>query len=230
MRPVIAAVLLAIGAGTAGAQGLPWLSANVGGGGTFSLGGAREAVGDGWNIDAGATVRVTDRVGVRLDYQYSRFAPQALVAQTFDPSSLATVTTSTPVSGRLQMHVGSFDAVYAWPIRNGRGTAYVLGGPSVAKRRATVTGLATGVVLDFCEPQWFRCSAGLEPFDQATGVRETVDLGVNVGGGLTFDVGLRARVFVEARYLWIHGPTYTGTSGTAQANAAFLPVVAGLRF
>jgi opacity protein-like surface antigen len=223
----MAAVLLAVGAGTAGAQGVPLLSVSVGGGGTFPLPDADSTIGAGWNVGVGATFRVTNQVAIRLDYQYSRFASETVTVPYVDPVAGSG---ATMVSGRVQMHVGSFDAVFSHPVRDGRASVYVLGGPSIARRRATVTGTAPGDAVGFCEPQWLRCADGPVPFDQAMGVQETTNVGANVGGGFAVAVGLQARLFVEARYLWIHGDAYAGPSGPERASAAFLPIMVGLRF
>ena len=67
--------------------------------------------------------------------------------------------------------------------------------------------------------------------DRALGIKKSTDLGFNVGGGVSFDIGLSARLVVEARYFFVEGPPFTSTKGrSTRANASFVPISVGLSF
>jgi len=177
------------------------------------------------------SVAIHDGWGVRADYVYSRFASMDVEAQYRDPDWLiAVVSLPTSVSGRTQSHAGSVNVVYSRRLGEGRALGYVFGGPSIVHRRATVKAVVTGDLVGFCAPQWFQCAAGAVPVEQATGVRNATDLGVNAGAGVTFDVGLRASLFVEARMLHLFGGEYPQGTTTHRAIAQYVPIVVGLRF
>ena len=226
---LLCGVMAAGAPAAAAAQGSP-VPVALGGGLSAPLAGTRAAMGDGWTVSVGATIPVTDSLGVNVGYLYSRFASEEIGAQFFLPSQSAPgATLPATVSGKAQAHVGSIDLVYERPVRAGRSVIYVLAGPSVFHRRVTLTGNGQGQTK-FCEPQWIQCAAEAVPFDQAMGVRNATDLGFNAGAGVTFDVGLKARLFVEARFFWVRGREFQTASGPERASAQFLPITAGLRF
>lgn len=220
---------MSLSSGRAWAQAPP-VALTVGAGVTLPAG-ANVPVGDGWNVSVGAVFPARAGWGVKVDYVYSRFAPVDRTGQYLDLSwNTVTATLPTTISGRTQSHTGSFDVVYSRWFNERRVLGYAFGGPSIVHRRVTLQGTARGELISFCEQQWLTCVSGSVPFDQAMGVKNSTDLGANVGFGVAFDVGLKAQVFAEARLVYLFGPNYSLPSGTQSGRAQFVPVTVGLRF
>jgi len=67
--------------------------------------------------------------------------------------------------------------------------------------------------------------------DNVLGQRSSTDFGLNVGGGYAFKVTDSARVYVEARYLYVFGPdVFSGQKLDSNANAQFFPISFGIRW
>lgn len=220
---------LALAAGSAFAQNSFPISVTVQGGATLPITEARKAMGAGWNVGVAGQADVAGQLGVRADYLYSRFAAGT---STWDVTlgPLLPAFMEVEVRGKSQMHTGSFDLTWTWPLAQGA-RATVMAGPSIFHRRVQITGTGPHGDTVACEPLWFQCSAAAVPFDEAVGIKTSNDLGFNVGVGLAFPVGLQALLTVEARYFFAHGPEYAAPGGgTRRASANFLPVSVGLSF
>ena len=63
------------------------------------------------------------------------------------------------------------------------------------------------------------------PVENILGERSSTDFGINVGGGVNFQVGETAAIYVEARYHYIWGPEVTDprTEHHADGERAVLP-------
>lgn len=226
-RIAIVLCCLAASVAGAGAQERPFVISVVGGT-TGPLGDARDAMGTGWNVGVGGTVFLTHELGIRADYLYSRFgAAEATWQVTFGPWLPAL--TDVTVSAKTQMHTGSLDLV--WSPRSRGARVYVMAGPSAFRRRVQISGTGPQGDTGACSVQWLQCAPAAVGFDRALGIKKSIDLGFNVGGGVSFDVGLSARLTVEARYFFVEGPPFTSTKGrTTRANASFVPLSIGLSF
>jgi opacity protein-like surface antigen len=227
-RVIVAAWALAVASVLPAAAQDSRPALTVGAGGTVVLGDARSSFGDGWNVDAGVTFRLTDALGLRVDGLYSRFGSGHL------DLALALPATATPsqegtITAKHQFGAAAFDLVFNHAPAGGRTLLYVMGGPSIFHRRVNLTGTGQGMAT-FCKPLWFQCEPGPVSFDQAIGIRSENDFGVNVGAGVTFEIGLTARMFIEARYMRVFGREFTGPSGPASSSASYFPITAGLRF
>ncbi len=72
-------------------------------------------------------------------------------------------------------------------------------------------------------------------YDKIVGKRTTSDVGMTVGGGVSFSLGDAAALYFEVRYHYIWGPRYSVTDPTTSkvysgtANGQFLPIVVGIR-
>ena len=206
----------------------PALSVQVGGGLVTPIGDATAASGPGWNVSVAGGLDLHGGISLRAQYLYSRFAAEetrvSLGRDGAQPGGHAVV------RGKPQSHAGFLDLLVKRPGAGSRAAAYLLAGPVVALRRVTLTGSGDGSVNQ-CLPQWLQCSASPVSFDRAIGIRRGTSFGASVGAGVTFDVGLTARVFVEARYIYLDGPSFTASDGTThRASASYVPVTAGLRF
>jgi len=236
--PVILALALLAAATPAGAQApaetqaptpasKPY-SVQIMGGAVAPLGEAADASGLGWNVGVAAEVALRGPVRLRLEGLYSRFAAEEIdvPVENEGPQPL----TLASMRGKMQSITVFFDAVVSRPSNDGRRTAYLLAGPLVSQRRVQITGSGDGT-FEACLPQWFQCSPEPVPFDRALGIRRATSVGASVGAGMTFEVGLTARLVIEARYAYHSGPSFTAADGTKQsASASYIPITVGLRF
>jgi opacity protein-like surface antigen len=203
-------------------------SLQVTGGAVVPLGEAADASGLGWNVGAAAEVALRGPVRLRVEGLYSRFAAKEIdvPVEKEGPQPLALAS----MRGKMQSVTVFFDAVVGRPSKDGRRTAYLLAGPLVSQRRVQITGSGDGT-FEACLPQWFQCSSEPVPFDRALGIRRATSIGASVGAGMSFEVGLRARLVIEARYAYHDGPSFTAADGTKQsASASYIPITVGLRF
>lgn len=72
-------------------------------------------------------------------------------------------------------------------------------------------------------------------YDKVVGKRSSSDVGMTVGGGVSFSLGDAAALYFEVRYHYIWGPSYSVTDAAGKvysgtANGQFLPIVIGIRF
>jgi hypothetical protein len=213
----------------------PSAGLQLGAGVTLPVGGAWSASGIGWDVSVAGDLEIGRGLGVRADYTYGRFAADELQVRGL------TLSSQPPRFGTLgaktQAHFGSLDLLWRKWLPDGRGSFYAFGGPAVALRRVTITSVrADGgapfndVGVEVCEPLWLEC-AGPRPYHEVLGIRRSTDLGLNVGGGFSLDVGLNAHIFAEGRFVFLDGPSFRGASGTSRsANAMYVPFVAGIRF
>jgi opacity protein-like surface antigen len=204
-------------------------SITVLGGVTTPLSDARDAMGTGWNMGVAGALELRSGLGVRADYQYGRFgAAEKIVDVTLGPLLPAFMGVS--VRAKSQMHAGSLDVTWTRATSSGV-RVYVMAGPTLFRRRVQLTATGPQGIVGACEPQWLQCRPEVIGFDRWLGIKESDDLGFNVGAGLAFRAGLTAMIVVEARYFHVSGPSYRSADGrSASASARFLPVSVGLRF
>ncbi|MBP1635941.1 MAG: hypothetical protein H6Q10_2515 [Acidobacteria bacterium] len=219
---VAAAVACPSAARGQGIGGYP-AGVQVGGGLIVPLGASAGAVNPGWDVAVAGDVEFRPGMAIRLDYLYGRFGAED-----------RTLADAAVLHAKTQMHLVTLDLAWRSELSD-RGTFYVFGGGAVAVRRVVLTDTGDGTFdempVDLCEPQWLQCAGEPIPYHLAQGVRESTDLGVNVGTGFSWDVGLSARLFAEARLFYIDGPTFHDSAGKPRSSdAIYAPLVAGLRF
>ena len=203
-------------------------SLQVTGGAVAPLGGAADASGLGWNVGVAAELALRGPVGLRLEGLYSRFAAEEIdvPVEKAGPQPLRLAS----MRGKMQSVTVFFDAVVSRHSKDGRRGAYLLAGPLVSQRRVQITGSGDGT-FEACLPQWFQCSPEPVTFDRALGIRRATSMGASVGAGMSFEVGLTARLVIEARYAYHAGPSFTSADGTRQrASASYIPITVGLSF
>ena len=108
---------------------------------------------------------------------------------------------------------------------------YGLGGLGAYYRAVSLTTPSVGYTT-ICDPWWYVCYPALVPVDQIIGDRNSWDMGINIGGGLSFQLGDAAQFYVETRWHYIWGPSFDNpVTGTSQkANGQYFPVTFGFRF
>jgi hypothetical protein len=108
---------------------------------------------------------------------------------------------------------------------------YLIGGGGLYYRRADITRVNGTALATYCDPWFFYCSAVPVSAQSVVGSRSRWDWGVDGGIGFTLPVAQTTRLYLEARYHYVWGPTFTSASGaTAHANGQFLPITFGVRF
>jgi hypothetical protein len=108
---------------------------------------------------------------------------------------------------------------------------YLIGGGGLYYRRASINRVNGTTAAAYCDPYLFYCYA--TPVSTATilGSRDSWDWGVDGGLGLTFAVTPFSRVYLEARFHYIWGPTFTAPNGQQRtANGEYVPIVLGFQF
>jgi opacity protein-like surface antigen len=235
LRPeLLALVVLAGSLAPASARAQGWLiqgypaGIQVGGGAVAPVGAAGDSSGIGWDVGGGGDVEFRPGLAIRIGYFYGRFGAKEQTVTSGDESAA--------LRAKTQMHIGAMDLVWKRSLPDREATVYLFGGPVIAYRRVTLTNPSGGTAFDealvaACEPHWLQCASAPLPYHRLLGIRRSTDLGASAGAGISFDVGLRARLFAEARFVFVDGPSFRDASGTKRSSDAFyVPVVFGLRF
>lgn len=207
-----ALVLLALAAPRASAQNRP-ATILVGATAIGPLSGTADRFGIGFGVDAGAIFRITSQTGIRADWVFGNLGqagdwPQPPLAVPFD--------------SKLRAQFGTVDFVFSGPPASFQ--LYLMAGVGVYFRRVEVTGLGSGE-LSVCDPWWFVCTDGEVSSAQVVGARSHTSVGVNVGAGVRY-----GRFFIEGRFHYADGPTFSTPAGNQKATGKFFPVTVGVLF
>jgi len=222
---MLAAALLA--AAPAAAQDFKPVDVTLGGGVTFPSSKVRDHLGDGYNINFGATFNVSPVIGIEALYSFNGLGEKR-ISIPVSPTPNATAI-PTDFFGSMNMQYGTVALVARAP--SGGVRPYGLAGMGVYYRPIEVTTPGVGFVPGYCDPYWYYCvPGGFVPVDNVVGERSSTDFGMVFGGGLTF----AEHFYVELRYHYIWGPKFdasaVGGSATANANGQFMPLTFGFRF
>lgn len=232
MRKLVLAVFgILVAAGPAAAQDYKPVDINIGFGWAFPSADFKNDFNAGWNGTIGATFNFSPHLGVQAEYIYARMNgpdKQILVSST----PVAAALTNGLIQSNHQMHVGSFNLVYKGQSGDHPLGGYVLGGGGIYHRIVQLTSPSVGYTT-VCDPYWYVCYPGLVSMDVILGDRSSNDFGIDFGGGVTF--GHEAKFYVESRYHYVWGKTFTTAAGTACAggcttNASYIPLTFGVRW
>jgi opacity protein-like surface antigen len=210
------------------------INVNFGGGYTFAISDVRQKLGDGYNVSLGLTFNFSPKIGFQMEYGFNGLGEKKvdvpLCSQPGCPNP-----TDSPFYADMNMQHLDFNVVLR-PKPEAKASPYIVAGVGYYYRPVKVTTPAVGYVPGYCDPFWYWCyPGGWVSYDKIVGSRSSNDIGINVGGGVSFSLGDSAALYVEARYHYIWGPSYdvTDASGkhyTGTANGQFLPFVIGIRF
>jgi len=218
-------VLAFLTAGSAMAQSRKY-EINIGGGFSLATGDIEEHFGNGGNFEAGFTFLVNDKLGFQAQYSYTKLNGKNFtfpVAPTFGG-----VLSDQTVRAHMNMHAVSADVVIK---PDGVPGVYIVGGPGVYKRTVSLSTTQSAGFAAICDPHWFVCFPSPVSIDNVIGDRSSTDFGLNAGGGYAFKVSDSARLYVEARYLYVWGPdVFNGQKLTSSANGQFFPISFGIRW
>jgi hypothetical protein len=116
------------------------------------------------------------------------------------------------------------------PGRAGPASFYLVGGGGLYYRYATITRVTGTAVVPYCDPWLYYCSATPVSTGTVLGSRSSWDWGLDAGLGVTFAVAPPLRLYLEARYHYVFGPSFTTSTGQRRtADGEFLPLVIGIR-
>ena len=222
---------LLLSASAALAQDKP-VEVNIGGGYTFALSDIRDHLGDGYNVNFGATFNLSKTIGIQGEYSFNGLGRKnvqiPLVPQPKDGTSVPT-----DFYADMNMQFGDVNLVFR-PTMEGKARPYVLAGGGIYYRPVTVTTPGVGYIPGFCDPWWYVCyPGGFVPVENVVGKRSSTDFGMDFGAGVDFTLAENVRLYFEARYHYIWGPevkTSVAGTDTKKANGQFLPITVGLRF
>ena len=147
--------------------------------------------------------------GIELlgEFNYHEFGVQDQVIQDLDvPDGNARVYS---ITGNLK-----------FPLTTGRVRPYVIGGGGWYRRTVEFTEPSTGLVTVF-DPWWGWIGDVAVPTNRVLGSVSRDAAGVNAGGGVSFELGDRTRIFAEVRWhRAFHNPT----------NTTLVPITIGISF
>jgi len=168
-------------------------------------------------------------VGLQVEYGYNHLAGEDKTIPTSITPGGA-VTSTALIESHHNMQYIDFNGVVRShgdsPVK-----VYGLGGLGAYYRAVSLTTPSVGYTT-ICDPWWYVCYPALVPVDQIIGDRNSWDMGINIGGGLSFQLGDAAQFYVETRWHYIWGPSFDNpVTGTSQkANGQYFPVTFGFRF
>jgi hypothetical protein len=117
------------------------------------------------------------------------------------------------------------------PVRHGRTGFYLLGGGGLYYRGVDVTKATGTAVVPYCDPWLFYCSATPVTTSAVLGSRSRWDWGLDAGLGFTFGLSPPARLYLEVRYHYIFGPSFTASDGSKRtADGQLVPLTVGIQF
>jgi hypothetical protein len=207
---------------------------NIGGGAIFPLSNFKNDFNAGGEFQVGATFWARPNVGIEVDYNYARMnGPDKTIVVTPGPGTGPSSTQL--IQSNHQMHAVVFDGVYRTHNTDQIVNYYGLAGLGYYHRIIQLTSPAVGYTT-ICDPYWLVCYPAAVSVDNILGSRSSNDFGINFGAGVEF--GHEAKFFVEARYVYVWGPTVnppggivapTTTSSTS-TSVQYFPLMFGVRF
>jgi hypothetical protein len=197
-----------------GQPGFHHIAIEAGAGFDSPLGNTSKTQTTGYNIKFGGGWNFSRRFGVLAEYEFNRTGiPDNVLAAAGAPQ------------GNVHLWGFSLDPI-AYYKTTGSWGGYVTGGAGFYRKVTSFTAtVATGqYYCDFygyCYPDYQTLDLGHFSSNQA---------GLNIGTGLTHNIGDGgAKVFAEARYLWVNSPASTqGHIGSG--TVSMIPVTFGVRF
>jgi hypothetical protein len=171
----------------------------------------------GYNIRAGAGWNFSKRLGALLEYNFNR---DKIPGSTLTELSIAS-NLGTPLGGNVNTWSLTIDPIFYQPFTKSYG-GYVTGGGGFYRK-----------VTNFTAPQ-------LESdFFEVVAVPTTIAHSSSNQGGLNIGVGFywkafgedsNAKLFTEARYVWVDSPVASSSDPFGSGTSSLLPVTFGIRF
>ena len=200
---------------------------NIGGGFTMPLSDVSDRFGTGGGFAIGMIVEPQSNIGLQFEYGYNALDGSSFDVPFATAPGLALLTNGT-IESHHSMHYLNGNAIFSSG-KESLFNAYAIGGGGMYYRTVSLTSPDLGFTT-FCDPFLFVCEPEVVEVDRVLGDRNSWDPGINVGGGVTFNLGTEAVFYVETRWHHIWG-TFTDAGGVEhEANGQYLPVTFGFRF
>jgi hypothetical protein len=166
----------------------------------------------GYNLDLGGGWNFSKRFGALFEYQFDRMKIPG-----------TTVAAVGAQGGNINSHLFLFDPIFYFYSR-ARTSAYITGGGGFSRKVTNFTDLQTGqVCYYFCYYQTVPVTVASFSSNQGA---------FDAGLGLTwkaFGQDSNAKIFAEARYVWVDSPKATTTTD-GEGTEGIIPVTFGIRF
>ena len=167
-------------------------------------------------------------LGLQVEYGYNKLnGPETRIPLVVNP--LATPSGTALIESHHKVHYFIANAILGGGARK-RFNPYGLAGGGMYYRSVSLTTPDVGLTT-YCDPYWYVCYAEPVELDRVIGSRTTWDPGVNFGGGVSIRMGDAASFYMEARWHYTWGPTFTTLNGDElRANGNYFPVTFGFKF
>jgi hypothetical protein len=201
-----------------GQPGFHHIAIEAGAGFDAPVGNTKSAQTFGYNIKLGGGWNFNHRFGTLLEYEFNRTGiPESVLASVGAQAGVG-------VNGNVHIWGFTLDPVYYYKTTGSWG-GYVTGGGGFYRKVTTFsTPVYLGIGCDFyygCYPQY--ANQTVSHFSSNQG-------GLNIGTGVTHNIGDGgAKVYAEARYLWVNSPGPTATK-LGSGTVSMIPVTFGVRF
>ena len=183
-----------------------WLF-NIGGGVGFPQGDLSSFVNNGGHFVVGGGYKITRHFGVDTEFMWHDL-----------PINSATKDRLQTPGASARQYAWTVNPIVHFPLGSKLG-AYVIGGGGWYHRSGETTTPGVGVICDPYWSWWFGCTIG--SVNIVTGSRSDNAFGGNIGGGLTYRLGGRAKFYTEVRY---HHASYD------KVATDILPLTFGIRW
>jgi Outer membrane protein beta-barrel domain len=194
------------------------ISFNVGGALSLPVSQTADRFDPGAGFTAGITFSPVPMIGIQAEYLFSYY------------NADGDVLAGSNLDGNMTMQYGDLNLVVR-PITRSRFGFYILGGPGIYHRNAEVTQFDGVGAATYCDPLLFFCYPTAVPVSTVIGSQSSTDFGLNGGVGAYAVLTPPLRLYLEARYHFIWGPSFTTPNGTQRSSdGQFIPIVLGLAF
>jgi hypothetical protein len=166
----------------------------------------------GYNLDFGGGWNFNKKFGIVFEYQFDR-----------NKIPGATIAAVGAQGGNINSHLFLFDPVYYFYSRHSTG-AYVTGGGGFSRKVTNFTDLQS---VQEC---YYFCYYGYAPVTVAS--FSSTQGAFDAGLGLywkAFGRDSNAKLFAEARYVWVDSPRPTATTN-GEGTEGLIPITFGIRF
>jgi opacity protein-like surface antigen len=227
-KTVYATLLVTLIAAPARAQDERQVHFTIGGGLSKPLGEVADRFNTGGAFTIGMTFEPDAPVGLQVEYGFNGTdGPDTRIP--LMRTATAAVTDTALIESRARTHYFVANAMLR-TTGVGRFQPYAVGGGGIYNRSVSLTTPDVGFTT-YCDPYWYACFPTPVEVDRVIGDRSSWDPGINMGGGLAIRLGEEASFYVESRWHYTWGPTFTDQNGEDhRANGRFLPVTFGFKF
>jgi hypothetical protein len=193
---------------------------NIGGSIVIPVGPLHERLNTGGGINVGLTYNFHPVIGAQFEFGSSWAG--------LNSSSAAL--SAAGVGGHGWMYNFNLNAV-VHPFHHGPFGLYLIGGGGLYYRHVEITQFQGNVAVPYCDPWLYYCGVGAVGVSSVLGSHSEWDWGVDGGLGFTFAVAPTVRIYIESRYHYIWGNTYTDRNGQEHSsNGEVVPITVGVKF